>query len=542
MRQQFKNKLVARKGCSTIPLIKKIIKMKYSNLYKNMAIICLGAGLIAMSCTKNLDKVNPSFATVASYFKNSSELLNGTNAIYVTFHSDFLVGREWFWLNDLRSDDIASGGGQLEVARAQILNGNVSPSNSVINTAWMGFYTVIHRANTVIDNGPNVKDNNALRDRLVGEAKFLRAWAYFELVSMWGGVPVYTTEVTTPDQFQPRAPEDSVYAQIIRDLKDAAAALPATTTELGRATQPAANAMLGRVYMQKGDYASAKAALLQITGFSLVDNYSDNFDEEHEFNKESIFEAVFVNKDANEQNFNWGSGDGASSPQTTWRNQEYSPISWRNAIPSNRFLNEFENTATGAAKTDPRYAMSVYQTGDKYFNNTLTLTDAAQNGNSSIVNGNTVKVSWRKFMLIYKNNDGYKPGGINQRIIRYAEVILMLAECENELGNSSAAIGYLNQIRNRPSVMMPNYPTAQFPCSNKNEIMKAIMHEKTVELGDEEIRNRDILRWRKKGYFTTDPFPYFVAGRDELLPIPQSEIDNNPKLGSGSVSKQNPGY
>jgi tetratricopeptide (TPR) repeat protein len=507
-----------------------------------MAIICLGAGLIAISCTKNLDKVNPSFPTVASYFKNSSELLNATNAIYVTFHSDFLVGREWFWLNDLRSDDIASGGGQLEVARAQILNGNVSPSNSVINTAWMGFYTVIHRANTVIDNGPNVKDNNALRDRLVGEAKFLRAWAYFELVSMWGGVPVYTTEVTTPDQFQPRAPEDSVYAQIIRDLKDAAAALPATTTELGRATQPAANAMLGRVYMQKGDYASAKAALLQITGFSLVDNYSDNFDEEHEFNKESIFEAVFVNKDANEQNFNWGSGDGASSPQTTWRNQEYSPISWRNAIPSNRFLNEFENTATGAAKTDPRYAMSVYQTGDKYFNNTLTLTDAAQNGNSSIVNGNTVKISWRKFMLIYKNNDGYKPGGINQRIIRYAEVILMLAECENELGNSSAAIGYLNQIRNRLSVMMPNYPTTQFPCSNKNEIMKAIMHEKTVELGDEEIRNRDILRWRKKGYFTTDPFPYFVAGRDELLPIPQSEIDNNPKLGSGGVNKQNPGY
>jgi hypothetical protein len=542
MRQQFKNKLVARKGCSTFPLIKKIIKMKYTNLYKSIAAVCLGIGVIVISCTKNLDKVNPSFATVASYFKNSSELLNGTNAIYVTFHSDYLVGREWFWLEDLRSDDIASGGGQLEVARAQILNGNATPSNAVLSTAWMGFYTVIHRANTVIDNGPHVTDNTALRDRLVGEAKFFRAWAYFELVTLWGPVPLYTTEVTSPDQFQPRAPEDTVYAQILRDLKDAAAVLPATTTELGRATQPAANAMLGRVYMQMGDYASAKATLLLIQGFSLVANYSDNFDEEHEFNAESIFEAVFVNKDANEQNFNWGSGDGASSPQTTWRNQEYSPISWRNAIPSNRFLNEFENTATGAAKTDPRYAMSIYQTGDSYFNNTLTLTDAAQNGNSSIVNGDTVKISWRKFMLIYKNNDGYKPGGINQRIIRYAEVILMLAECENELGNSSAAIGYLNQIRNRPSVMMPNYPTAQFPCSNKNEIMKAIMHEKTVELGDEEIRNRDILRWRKKGYFTTDPLPYFTVGRDELLPIPQSEIDNNPKLGSGSVNKQNPGY
>lgn len=543
MKQQFKNKLIAQKCCSTFPLINKFLKMKYSNLYKSIAAVSLVVIVITISCTKNLDKVNPSFATVASYFKNSSELLSGTNAIYVTFHSPVLVGREWFWLHDLRSDDIASGGGQLENARVQILSGNNSPSNPVINSVWEGLYTVIHRANTVIDNGPAVKDNTTLRDRCVAEAKFFRGWAYFELVSMWGGVPIYTTEVTTPDQFQPRVAEDKVYAQIIQDLKDAAAVLPPTTTELGRATQPAANAMLGRVYMQKGDYASAKAALLTITGFSLTDNYSDNFDEEHEFNRESIFEAVYINRDANEQNLDWGGfGNGPAIPLTTWRNQEYSPISWRNAIPSNRFLNEFENTATGAAKTDPRYAMSVYQTGDKYFNNTLILTDGAQNGNSSIVNGVTQKISWRKFMLIYKNNQGYKPGGINQRIIRYAEVLLMLAECENELGNGLAAIGYLNQVRDRPSVMMPHYPTLQFPCTNKDQITKAIMHEKTVEMGDEEIRNRDILRWRKKGYFTTDPFPYFTAGRDELLPIPQAEIDNNPKLGSGGVNKQNPGY
>lgn len=516
--------------------------MKYSNLYKKIAAACFGIFIVTISCNKDLNKSNPSFPTVSSYFKNSGELLAATNAIYAKFHSKSLIGREWFFLHDLRSDDVASGGGQLEVARTQILNGNNSPANAVMNEVWNGLYAVIHRANTVIDNGPGVKDNTTLRDRCVAEAKFFRGWAYFELVSMWGPVPLYTTEVTTPDKFQPRAAEDKVYGQIIQDLKDAAAGLPPTTPDLGRATQPAANAILGRVYMQKGDYASAKAALLTITGFSLTDNYADNFDEEHEFNKESIFEAVFVNKDANEQNFNWGNGDGASSPQTTVRNQEYSPISWRNLIPSNRFLNEFENTATGAAKTDPRFAMTVYQTGDKYDNNTLTLTDGAQNGNSSIVNGVTKKISWRKFTLMYKSNNMFLPGGINQRIIRYAEVLLMLAECENELGNGLAAIGYLNQVRDRPSVMMPHYPTVQFPCANKDQITKAIMHEKTVELGDEEIRNRDILRWRKKGYFTTDPLPYFKAGRDELLPIPQAEIDNNPKLGSGGINKQNPGY
>ncbi|WP_315815716.1 RagB/SusD family nutrient uptake outer membrane protein [Paraflavitalea speifideaquila] len=81
-------------------------------------------------------------------------------------------------------------------------------------------------------------------------------------------------------------------------------------------------------------------------------------------------------------------------------------------------------------------------------------------------------------MLIYKDNNTFRPGGINQRIIRYAEVLLMLAECENELNNPGAAIGYLNQVRDRASVAMPHYPTTQYPTSNKTEIAKAIIHEK----------------------------------------------------------------
>jgi hypothetical protein len=132
--------------------------------------------------------------------------------------------------------------------------------------------------------------------------------------------------------------------------------------------------------------------------------------------------------------------------------------------------------------------------------------------------------------------------GNNQRIIRLAEVLLMLAECENELGNATEAVNYLNKIRDRQGVQMPHYPTAQFPTGTKAERTRAIMHEKTVELGGEEIRNRDILRWRKNGYFTTDPIPYFRANRDELLPIPQAEIDNNPELGARGISKQNKGY
>lgn len=516
-------------------------------MYKYICIVCLL--LAGIGCTKDLDKTNPAYATLDKYFKNSAELTNGTNAIYSIFHAGSLIGREWFFVHDLRSDDVSSGGGQLEIPRGQILNGATTADNPVMTSVWTGLYTVIHRANTVIGSAPNVTDNDAVRDQCVAEAKFFRGWAYFELVSLWGPVPVYTQVVTKPGEFQARAAETAVYDQIIADLKDAAATLPASysAANLGKTTAGAANALLGRVYMQKGDYTAAKAALLEVTGsglYRLVDNYNDNFLEETEFNAESIWEAVYV--DRGDNGFDWnGTGDGAGTAQSTIRNQEYCPLAWRNLIPSNKFLNEFEHTATGAAKSDPRYKWTVYESGDAFNNGASVLTDDMQNGNASVVNGVTKKISWRKFMLIYKQSlstASYHPGGNNQRMIRYAEVLLMLAECENELGNPAGAVVYLNQVRDRPSVAMPHYPTAQFPVATKDDVTKAIMHEKTVELGDEEVRNRDILRWRKMGYFATEPLSYFRKGRDELLPIPQSEIDNNPALGDAGIAKQNAGY
>ncbi len=528
--------------------------MKFSGIIKITTAVCVIA-LVVVACKKDLDLTNPSYPTLESYFKNSVELQKGTNSAYSSFHGGALVGREWFFLQDLRSDEVAAGGGQLEVARNQILIGAIQADNAVMNNVWNGLYTVIHRANTVVVNGPNVTDDTASRSRSVAEARFLRGWAYFELVSMWGPVPLYTKPVATATDYQPRTPVDQVYNQIIADFKDAAAVLLPSYSgaDLGRVTKGAANAMLGRVYMQKGDYASAKAALLDVYNSGQYDinsvPYTNNFLEETEFNKESIWEAVFFENVTN--SFNWGyQGDLAGgTSQGTTRNQEYSPIDWRNLIPSNRYLNEFENTATGAAKTDPRFSQSVYQSGDLYNNGKSALTDADQNGNASVVNGVTKKISWRKFMTIYKygktasdNGPTRAGGGNNQRMIRFAEVILMLAECEVETGNLAQAVTYLNQIRTRPGVAMPVYPTAQYPTTTKDQVIAAIMHEKMVELGDEEIRNRDILRWRVKKYFTTEPLTYFKAGRDELLPIPQQEIDNNPRLASGTIGRQNPGY
>lgn len=521
---------------------------------KNFYLWSLSTGVlitgVLYSCKKpsDLNTTDPNNVTTSQYFKSSGQLTNALNGAYSTIQSLNLVGREWFFVHDTRSDEVASGGGQLEVSRGQLLNGVEDPSNEVMNRVWNGWYSAIFRTNIVLDNAPFVTDNVAIRDRDVAEAKFLRAWGYFDLVTMWGGVPLYTSTIKSSANYQPRAAVSTVYTQIINDLKDAAAALPGKSgTDKGRVTASAANALLARVLMQKGDFAGAKAALLNITtssdGYSLTPRYLDNFELETEFNNESIFEMIYVDK--NDGGFNWG-GENPTEAQTTVRNQEYNPIAWRNLIPSNKLLNEFENTSTGASKTDPRYSYTVYQTGDVYNNGKDVLTNAEQNGNSSVVNGITKKVSFRKFMIIYQEGlplAGFHPGGNNQRIIRYAEVLLNLAECENELGNSAGAIAYLNMVRARPDVSMPPYPTNQFPVNSKNEIIKAIMHEKMVEMGDEEVRNIDILRWRNEGYFTsgpynTDPLPYFKKNRDELLPIPQAELDNNPKV-SGH---QNPGY
>jgi starch-binding outer membrane protein, SusD/RagB family len=535
--------------------------MKNKNLKISLFAFFLISIITFISCDKKLELTNPNNLTVESYFKTSGELVNGVNAAYGILRSPNLVGREWFFLHDTRGDEMSTGGGQLEAERQQMLSGNTDPTNPIIAKTWSSLYVMIHRANTVISNATGGADNPSLSARAVGEAKFLRAWAYNELVSQWGGVPLITTPVTSPTDFKPRASEAAVYGVIIQDLVDAAAVLPEKSAYLptptkpddrGRATKSAANFLLGRVYMQTGNYPAAKAALLLIPttgtdGYGLTNRFSDNFEEEFEFNNESIFEVVYVDRGDNAYNWNnQQTGDGRTEAVATIRNQEYNAVAWRNLIPSNKYLANFEQVVNGSSIDDPRLKFTVYQTGDLINNNTQTLTDAMQNGNSSVFNSVTKKFSWRKYALTYKEFvTGVHPGGNNQRLFRYAEVLLNLAECEAEANNFSTVNGagfYLNKLRARSSVNMPAYPTATYLLNDKTNTIRTIMHEKFSEMGAECVRNIDIIRWRKKGYFGADPLSYFRPNRDELQPIPQQEIDNNPKLGDGGVPKQNPGY
>jgi len=504
--------------------MKRNIKLLVVAVFSGIAII--------IACNKKLDVVNENSPTVDSYFKTASELQNGVNAIYSTLRSANLVGREWFFTHDMRGAETWAGGSQLDAPRSDLLKQNSpSVSNAVMTSVWNGCYQMINRANMILSKAPGVTDDTELRDVSVGEAKFLRAWAYFELVTMWGDVPIYTEPVVDVTDFKAKSAAADIYALIIEDLTDAASKLPPVGAQQGRATNGAAYALLGKVQMQKGDYAAAKTALLNVYNkYSLVP-FLNNFDGDvkassnqlatgHEFNAESVFEVAFVDK--GDDSFNWGyNGEGATQAISTVRNQEYG-IVWGNVIPSDQVLNEFE-------PNDPRFKFTFYEAGDKILTMGGTVAGvemkaADMNVGTSNHNGDVKKRVFRKYSILDWINSGFHPGGLNQRLIRYADVLLMLAECEAETDNPGNAAKYINEVRARQGVNMP-----PVTLTSKNQAINAVMHERAVELAGEESSNIDILRWRNKGYYPSirpDPKP----GQVSLFPIPASEIAANPLM------------
>jgi starch-binding outer membrane protein, SusD/RagB family len=510
---------------------------------KIMKIAFVGSLILVfiVACEKKLNLVDTNSPTQESYFKTAVELEKGVNGAYSIIRSTNLLGRAWHYFHSMRGGEVGSGGSQLEVENNELLTkANPGVTNAQVNNIWTACYQMINRANLVIAKGPGVTDNVSLRDRVVGEAKFLRAWAYYELVSQWGDVPMYTEPVTSPSDFKGKEPSANIYTLILSDLADAAAKLPASYSgaDLGRATKGAANALAGRANMQKGDYAAAKTALLAVVNSNLYSlqtvPFLWNFDGDiktgsttvatgNEFNKESVFEVVFVDKGDN--GFGWG-GENTSSTAagSTVRAQDWG-TTWGNVVPSTSLLEEFGPDPVA----DPRYKWTFWEEGDMVLTKGGTQTGVPL---TDFTNGTSTKfgVVKKRIFRKYSLNDwvsvaGIVTSGLNYRLIRYADVLLMLAECEVEVGTLAQAATYINMVRSRPGVAMPNIATP----ATKNDGIKAVMHERAVELGGECIDNVDIIRWRKKGYFPSvkaDPRP----GQVNELPIPLIETSRNPLI------------
>ncbi|MDN5210946.1 RagB/SusD family nutrient uptake outer membrane protein [Fulvivirgaceae bacterium BMA12] len=487
-------------------------------------------GLFAIhACDKdNLSLSNPNELTPDTYFTSDAQLTASVNAIYTNLQSRGYYARRYFFTNDLMSQE-CFGLGSLAADLRQYIDHSFDPSNPGFQFFWENSFQGIAQANFVINNQENFENmTEAVVNKRLGEAHYLRAHYYFELVSRFGDVPLLVEIVTSPEGL-PRTASEEIYQFILSDLTEAIRLLPekdvADAANLGRATRGTAQALKGMVHLFREEYTEASTEFQNVINgpYSLVDDFNDNFEEESEHNDESIFEIQF--------NSAWG-GSGAWSingtgvAEVTFRGQEYGFSAWRNVIPSQELLEEFESD-------DPRLGYTFYAPGDTYGSNNEFTVEAFVTIPDDLP-------SWRKYQRYYKQENEDTNSGVNFRFMRLANVILMQAEALAMSNNLPGAVDLLNQIRSRPSVNMPLYGTAEmdsrgYPVSTQEQVINAIRHEKMVELAGEQVRYRDIIRWG----MGPDVIPNFQTGKHELWPIPQTEIDANPEM---TNNDQNPGY
>ncbi|MGI4805099.1 MAG: RagB/SusD family nutrient uptake outer membrane protein [Janthinobacterium lividum] len=513
-------------------------------------IILFLAAITLGSCQKSLNIVNPDAVATQQFWKTASDAQLGVNAIYSTFHREGL-SRWNFFATIIRADEGWSKSGDPTV----ISNYDqfvVSDYNygSVYNNLWGDNYFGINRANQVLDNVPNINMDATLKAQYLGEAKFLRALFYYQLAIFFGNVPIQLKSSTLTDKPATSTQAD-VFAQIEQDCIAAAAALPVSYTgnDLGRATKGAANALLAKAYMQQHNYQAALAplqAVVQSGVYSLMPNYQDNFLVTTGFNKESVFEfGNLLNPNDNhdddtntsaEDNLNYGSSlpPFFAPPQLGYTDGE--ARRWPIA--------EFEKETTTTGSRDPRLAVSLlFDSADVRGPNYTMIygkTFASRYGTTNVSNDNFV---WFAKFLNYNNGTAAAPGNFevfhsanDYRFIRYADVLLMYAECLNATGATTNAYQYIDIVRKRAnlsalSTVMPGLNQAQF--------LTQLKHERITELTGEGHRWDDLVRWGDlgPGLASRDAgFKNFVVGKNEFFPIPQREIDVNPNL------KQNPGY
>jgi hypothetical protein len=498
--------------------------------------LCLGLLLtVVYACNEDdLVQLNPNLVTPENFFKTEDDLESAVISGYGTLRSQHLVSRHYFFVHDLM-DDHHVGTSALQII-PELVRGQQIPTDINIRRIYDALYDMVHRMNTALDGiAANETVDEGVKTRLEAEARFLRGWAYNEVATLFGGSPIYLTRNLSTADFAPRSSREEVFAQAQADLRFAVDNLPSKDDmEIGRANQGSARGFLARSLMQTNNVAEAKPVLQAIVDsgdYELLENFGANFTEENNFLGESLFEVIY----APVGGYNWSdSGNGTNSRSV--RAQEYGP-SWRNVVPTTAALEAFAATELGDPFTDPRLSESVIFEGQEYANGTETLT----------INPNSPKVSYgdeEVFANFYKYGVYYKenPGGFrlttaNFLLMRYADVLLLLAEAEARTnGDLQKARDLVNQVRERAGV--PSLDEAGIPHGTSNELMQAIIAEREVELMSEQVRSRDLRRWDAAGIVDAEA----ILGYDEdkfLLPIPQDEITNNPMI---SQEDQNPGY
>ncbi|MRG45169.1 RagB/SusD family nutrient uptake outer membrane protein [Chitinophaga sp. SYP-B3965] len=460
--------------------------------------IALGLLMILASCSKELDQDPVTSKDVSVFLRDETEVEEYVNAAYANLQYSGLYGLYMPALSEIPSDNtfdevpLNDGGmyGELDLF-------NTIASNDIIATNWKDSYKGIQKANIVLNRIGNIPYRvDSVKRARAGEMRFIRALLYFNLVRLYGDVPLVIKETTDVNAYfgQGRTPLATVYDQIKKDLTEAVDSLPANTTQPGKVIKTAAQALLGKVYLTLKDYPNAKkylAAVVESKKHGLLTNTNDIFLPANENSKEIIFSVQFSS------GIN-GNSEGSSMYQQFSPSATVSGAKGHN-LPVRQLYNMY--TATDTRKTA---YVGLASTGIPFCNKLKKPATVIADGGSDFV------------------------------ILRYADVLLMLAEVENESNNLKPAGDYLNEVRNRAGLL--NTTAADI-----TEMRAAIDLERKLELIGEGHRWFDLLRTGTaitvmNAWFSNSGVPITIDQHHLLFPIPIGQINTDPSI------KQNPGY
>jgi hypothetical protein len=511
---------------------------------KKISFLILATFLTLNSCN-NLDLVPLDKLTSATFYKTAADFDGAIFAAYSSIQdfwgtsTETLGERGEYWkISVVTSDDVAADqdAGTDAISR-DADNLIIRASDNPFAAVYTQIYEGIMRANLVLENLNG--DNNLTdeqKNRLEGEAKFLRAFFHFQALKLWGTPPLVTTVLTNLNDLAiPNATKEQLYTQILADFKDAYDKLPVAWDDAnkGRATKYAAQAYTGKVNVWKEDWPAAITAFEDVINngpYRLINtgnpqkDLEDVFAYNNENNAESIFEVqfggpfsddnVWVFDDTHSEAFKasqgttrswyWDAGNGAPGGKLGW---------W---APTQDLVSQFE-------ANDARLDVYIYKAGDTYY--TTDGYRAVPYNPAWSTTGYTVKkYSGARNVVAASNSPNQQANFNNERLYRFAELKLLYAEALIAVGRNPEAAQQINDIRNRAG--LPNL------AANAN-LTEALRHEKRIELAFEPHRWFDIVRWG----IGPQVFGSKWDPKYEVYPFPQTEIDR-----TGGKLKQNTGY